>query len=62
MRLLVLAVVMAAVCGCSDSRDGLTPAERAKRAPQMSDEVWKVYSGTESGVSDAKKDESQEKK
>lgn len=62
MRLLVVIALSASLWGCSDSGDGLTPAERAKRAPKMSDEVWKVYSGTESGVSDAKKDEQREQK
>ena len=30
---------------------GTTPAERAKQGHGMSEEYWKVYSGTESGVS-----------
>ncbi len=50
LRLLVAALLLAAAC--SDEQGGSTPAERAQKARGMSEEYWKVYSGTESGVSD----------
>jgi hypothetical protein len=50
MRLLVVFLALLAWSGCSDSRDTLTPAERARRAPRLDQGAWKVYGGTESGV------------
>jgi hypothetical protein len=44
--------------GCSDAPSG----EKDKRPVGISEEVWKVYSGTESGVTDDKKDAAAEKK
>jgi hypothetical protein len=52
MRLLGLIVALLILAGCSDDKSGLTPAERAKKARGMSEDIWKVYSGTESGVDD----------
>ena len=61
MRLLLLSVAALLLAGCSDSRDNLTPAERARRAPRLDEGTWKVYGGTESGVTDEKKDEPKER-
>jgi hypothetical protein len=66
MRVLIISVAALILVGCSDSRDTLTPAERAKRAPRLDEGTWKVYGGTESGITDdktdGKKDEPREKK
>jgi hypothetical protein len=45
----VLAVTLT-VAACSDA--GTTPAagEKARRGQGMSEEIWKIYSGTEAGV------------
>jgi hypothetical protein len=62
MRLLIASLTILVLLGCSDDRDSLTPAERAKRAPPLDDGVWKVYSGTESGVTGEKKEAPEEKR
>lgn len=66
MRSLVFVVAILVLAGCSDEKSGLSPAEKAKRAPRMSEDVWKVYGGVESGVTDDKqtdrKKDDQEKK
>ena len=66
MRSLVFVVVILVLAGCSDDKSGLSPAEKARRAPRMSEDVWKVYGGVESGVTDNKetdrKKDDQEKK
>ncbi len=49
--LLPLLAALLAVAGCSDAPGGGgRPQERGKG---MSEDVWKVYSGTESGVSES---------
>jgi hypothetical protein len=61
MERLLLAVIVLVLCGCSEDKSGLSPAERAKQGHGMSDEIWKIYSGTESGVSeDDKKGDAKE--
>jgi hypothetical protein len=60
MRSLLLLLTVLVTLGCSDDQSGLTPAERAKKGRGMSEEYWKVYSGTESGVSDAPASKPQE--
>ena len=66
MRSLVFVVAILMLAGCSDDTSGLSPGEKAKRAPRMSEDVWKVYGGVESGVTDDKqtdrKKDDQEKK
>lgn len=51
-RRLLLVLIAAALSACSEDRSGLGPAERAKQGKGMSDEIWKIYSGAESGVGD----------
>jgi hypothetical protein len=59
MWLTILALVTAALLvACSDAPS----SEKDKRPVGMSEEVWKVYGGTESGVTDDKKDAAAEKK
>lgn len=52
--LLLVGVLACALVGCSDDKAGLSPAERAKGKGGMSEDIWKVYSGAESGVADDK--------
>jgi hypothetical protein len=44
------------LAGCSEDQSHLTPAERAKKGRGMSEDIWKIYSGTESGVADEQSD------
>jgi hypothetical protein len=64
MRTLPVLVVLAAlgVAACSESPSTTGPKERSGLSSGMSDDIWKAYSGTESGVSDAGKDQPGEKK
>ncbi|HEU4439039.1 MAG TPA: hypothetical protein VFT36_07295 [Methylomirabilota bacterium] len=55
-RRLLLALIGLALAACSEDQSGTSPAERAKQGKGMSDEIWKIYSGTESGVADEAKE------
>jgi curli biogenesis system outer membrane secretion channel CsgG len=57
MRPVILVLAALILAGCADEPSGSTPAERARRAPPMSEDVWKIYGGTESGVTGDKTDE-----
>jgi hypothetical protein len=64
---LLVAIAVFALGGCSENPTGEAP--KSGEAPKkgglssgMSEEIWKAYSGTESGVTDAQKDRSGEKK
>jgi hypothetical protein len=65
MRTLHLVVVVAALglVACSESPSAKGPKERSGLSSGMSEDIWKAYSGAESGgVSDDAKDKPQEKK
>ena len=61
-RRLLLALIGLALVACSEDQSGTSPAERAKQGKGMSDEIWKIYSGTESGVADEAKEAKESKK
>jgi hypothetical protein len=61
MRLLVLAVTLS-LTACSDAGTAPASGEKAERGQGMSEEIWKIYSGTESGVSDETKNAPADKK
>jgi len=50
---LALAITVAILSGCSDTPGG-SSGKNPSLSGGMSDEVWKAYSGTESGVTDGK--------
>jgi hypothetical protein len=55
LGLLGLTVILA-LAACTDAGTAPASGEKAKRGQGMSEEIWKIYSGTESGVSDETKD------
>jgi len=57
---ILLAVVLIAA-GCSKGPEAPSSGEPPKRPVGMSEEVWKVYGGAESGVTEEKKDTRREK-
>ncbi len=63
MRTLRLLVVLGALglAACSERPSGQEP-KKPSLSSGMSDDIWKAYSGTESGVGDAGKDQPREKK
>jgi hypothetical protein len=62
MRTLQLLVVLAALglAACSESPSGQGP-KKPGLSSGMSEDIWKAYSGTESGVGEAGKDQPGEK-
>lgn len=59
--LLVGAAAMVALGACSEKPSGEAP-KRGGLSSGMSEEIWNAYGGAESGVTDARKDQSGEKK
>jgi hypothetical protein len=54
LRLLTGALLLIGLVGCSEPSRGQNPAEKPKRggiAAGMSEDIWKIYGATESGVS-----------
>jgi hypothetical protein len=62
MRLLIVVAIAVLLAACTESGDGAKSGEKAKRPIGMSEEIWKIYGGAESGVTDDTKDKPQEKK
>jgi hypothetical protein len=47
---------------CTESGEGAKSGTKERRPGGMSEEIWKIYSGTESGVADEAKDKPQDAK
>jgi hypothetical protein len=67
MRIFILVLALAFLAGCSEnpSSPSAQPGDKPageKRSIGMPEDIWKVYSGAESGVGDAPKDKPEEKK
>jgi len=57
----VVAITVLALGACSEKPSGEAP-KKGGLSSGMSEDIWKAYSGTESGVGDAGKDQPGEKK
>ena len=53
MMRIILALAVLAVFGCSDG-GAFKTEEKSKRPVGMSEEIWKIYGGAESGVMEDK--------
>jgi hypothetical protein len=47
---------------CTEGGDGAKSGGKERRPGGMSEEIWKIYSGAESGLADAPKDKPQDAK
>lgn len=64
MRTVYLVAIVAALGlgACSESPSGKGPKERTGISQGMSEDIWRAYSGAESGVGGDSKDKPQEEK
>jgi hypothetical protein len=62
MRTVFIALILLGLAGCTDSQPEPASKSGEKRPVGMSEDIWKVYSGAESGVGDDVKDKPAEKK
>jgi hypothetical protein len=66
MRYLLVLVFVMLLLGCDQEKGGAPSKEKAKRSVGMPEDVWRMYSGAESGLPEEKRDpakgESRDKK
>jgi hypothetical protein len=55
MRFWVLVLGFLVLAGCSDSPQGAGSRPGGERPAGMPEDIWKVYSGAESGVAEGEK-------
>ena len=56
MRCLLAVVVVTVLLGCDQEKGGAAPKEKAERSVGMPEDVWRMYSGAESGLPEEKRE------
>lgn len=62
MRYLLAVVFVMILLGCDQEKGGAFSKEKAKRSVGMPEDVWKMYSGAESGLPEEKREPAKREK
>jgi hypothetical protein len=62
MRYLLAVVFVMVLLGCDQEKGGATSKEKAERSFRMPEDVWRMYSGAESGLPEQKREPAKEEK